>query len=110
MKEVDDLDMEKAMTNLRYTKTASPAQAKDKPKKASKPKGKSEPLPASGPAPSDPAPEPIIYNVIEESIEITDIEPIDYKSELTQREQKFIVFHVLGYIPAKTALILNGYR
>jgi hypothetical protein len=61
-------------------------------------------------SPLNPAGHPIVYNNIEESIEVKDIEPIDIKAELSEKEQKFIQLHLLGNVPALTALVTAGYR
>ncbi len=83
-----------------------PGQAKGNPKKARKAKGLSE-QPAQAPCQAQ---EPIIYNTIERDIEVTDIPPIDYKTELTDQEYKFISLHLTANIDPISAVIINSYR
>jgi hypothetical protein len=101
------------MTREDITIPATPIPAKNK--KPQKGKGKPAtvschlPAPSTGYTPPTQS-QPIIYNNIEESIESINIEPIDIKGEMTQKEQKFIFLHLTANVPAKTALIAAGYR
>ena len=54
-----------------------------------------------------PRPEHQIIGVDQDAI---NMEPIDTKTELTEMELRFINLHVVWNVPAKSALVLAGYR
>jgi hypothetical protein len=101
------------MTREEVITPATPIPAKDK--KPQKGKGKPAtvschlPAPSTGYTPPTQS-QPIIYNTIEECKDIENIEPIDIKGELTEKERKFIFLHLTANVPAQTALIAAGYR
>jgi hypothetical protein len=117
---VDDNEMREALQGLRAD-TPSPAPGVSRPptKRGPKPKPKEKeepravgalPAPQASTEPNRGAADYSIYNIKEVSVNEEDIEPIDIKDELSEKERKFVLLHLMAGVRVKDALILAGYR